>query len=147
MTWVRRVSDTAVANEQYAVVHFSRAVTASQEVLCDDTGVIGIQGTGREHADGDWLLLEEDAELVICSSVVFSVADLANVGLVFELSIADLALASAMTKLPVIVLFEKSMLTDVLESLVHPASGTTIVGRITVEELLDRQLGQLFVAA
>ena len=66
--------------------------------------------------------------------------------LVFELSIADLALSSAMTELSVIVFFQKSLLTHVLKSFVHPASGTTIVSSIAVEELLNGELGELFVA-
>lgn len=74
------------------------------------------------------MILEEGTEFVVSSSIVLPVANLINVCLVCKLSIANGTLASLMTKLTVIVLLEKSMLTDILESLVHPASGTTIVG-------------------
>ena len=91
------------------------------------------------------MLLEEDTKLVVCSSIILSVANLVNVSLVFKLPLADGALASTVTKLPIIILLEESMLTDILKSFVHPASGTTIVGRIAVQELLDRQLGKLLI--
>lgn len=39
------------------------------------------------------------------------------------------------------------MLADVLESLIHPPSGTTIIGRVTVQKLLNRQLSKLLIMA
>lgn len=81
--------------------------------------------------------LKEVSKLSIGPSVMLLVSDVLNMGCFLKFTISYSARVMRVRKSFIIFFFENTKFTDILKSFVHPATSTSIVVIITVNQLLN----------